>query len=218
MTFVIFRLTRVGAYLIKQCIHLSPCRCSVPLSVFLFPIIMNCTSLRQLYRLLFAVCAFATVPAHAEEVFNFVQMTCIPEFNYFSFRTMAVSRDPSTEANVDELAIVEKRLESRDQVFPADSLLEQPYECNLAAHNVSVRANNTSPRQKDGKCPSCKNFNIEIRLGMKLVASFPAHRQTILETHSLELNQDFLEDCEFADYENRKLCATTHLLSTRKDN
>ncbi len=145
--------------------------------------------------------------ARAEAVLNFVQMTCVPEFEYFSLRTLTVSRNAHKIITADVLAATSKRLESEEQMFSPESLIKQPYQCSSSTRHIIVKIDGYITPHEKGGCALCKNFDIAILVNGEEVDRFSAYGVSALETHWAELDHtNLLRDCTFENYEDHKSC------------
>ena len=83
-----------------------------------------------------AICAaMATTPAHADELYRFLQLTCAPRVHYFSARIIPIynlpSNGPYRDKGLDASLKSRHALERESNLFDVINLTRHPSRCNL---------------------------------------------------------------------------------------
>lgn len=156
------------------------------------------------------IAALSPGVAKADQTWDFLQITCVPELNYFSLHTVAIEKDKFV-TNETELANKLHLLDSQEHMISPQALLKQPYTCNLpdypaahiSAYSLTVKIADYVPVHLHGECGGLEQFNVVIELDGTEVRRFPAfgiNRCGHPETHLLEADALHLLDCAIAKY------------------
>lgn len=147
---------------------------------------------------------FLFFPGHtkAEDQWDFIQVTCSPEFDYFALRTMHMWRNVELVVGTDTQANILKRLESEHHMYAPERIINQPYTCTLPKRKVSVEVADYIPAKEYGECSALAHFHLVIKVDGTEVERFSAYginRCSEEKTHLIELNSYYIQDCTLSD-------------------
>jgi hypothetical protein len=104
--------------------------------------------------------------ALAVERWHFLQMTCSPELDYFSLRTIQVEHSASVPT--EQLL----RAQERNLMFSPDAVAKHPYDCKLQDRTISVELADYIPSHETGMCAAFPSFDVVVRIDGKQVNKF----------------------------------------------
>ena len=150
---------------------------------------------------LFAILVFAaplSIASQAKAQMDYVQITCSPELEYFSARTISFDLDAELSANLRKYkdATQHIRAEGMHPIFR--DLEKHPYICELPRHTLSVEVTNYRPGGEHVACGSLDHFDLLVSIDGKKADEFHAfgsNRCSAPETHMVVLNGGRLSDC-----------------------
>jgi len=152
-----------------------------------------------------------------EGTVDFLQMTCIPELDYFSVQPIVLSRELPREIHIDDDALAQMlmRLKVENQLYTPEALLKTLYECKLPHRTVTIKVEDYVAPHQRGECSLVENFEISLWIGnqKKYQASpFGINRCSEAELHTISLNGfDRLKDCSIEEFGSKKSCKSTIL-------
>jgi hypothetical protein len=160
--------------------------------------------------------AILSLPYQAKaEPLDYIQLTCSPELNYFTARTITLDSDSSTLEDLETDEGAKQLIEERDGMhsIPGD-IDKHPYICKLPRRTITAEITNYFPGGDHMACGSLDHFDVLIKVDGTEVDEFSAfgNRCAGPETHLVEFDVRGLTDCTLPYLGNSSatvLCSTT---------
>jgi len=125
--------------------------------------------------LLIVLITHVAKPARADELYKFVQVQCIPELNYFLFRSFDIYNIGDFPAfkpkqNQDSY----QRLEKQFGVYPLSAIVNG-IKCELELHTIEL-GGSYSPGRELGYCGGVEDAGVWVKLdGKEVLKDLPTH-------------------------------------------
>jgi hypothetical protein len=152
-------------------------------------------NLRKLAALLIVTYFLVPMPcAQADEMWDGIQIDCVPSLDHFSLRTMVFDEEAPKR---DEGAA---SLRNEKHIFGSQYLLKHPFKCELPARSISVSVENFEPGSASpGECALSDHFNLAIGVNGTQIYKFSAYgfnRCENPEAHLVDLDHfNFMTAC-----------------------
>jgi hypothetical protein len=146
--------------------------------------------------LLFLLVATISTPAAADQTWDFIQLSCDPNFHFLSIRGIVLwGRPHGDTAPYTEMY---ERLRSKSSMYAPEQLAKTPFNCSFGDNNVSVAVENYLPARATGECGLVPHFEVAVRSDDKEIYRYRANRCMDQVLHIVDIDDNHIQDCEVA--------------------
>lgn len=161
------------------------------------------------WLLVIACTVLSPLTTHADDRMQLLQVTCRPEYDFFSVRSMQLEYGLSYRKSGEEKTQVLKsdpndpavqRNGEKQGFYTSKTVMEKPVKCELEGRTISVEVANYEKYDGRSGCTYSPRFDVQVSVDGDHIYSFPAFGENSQcmpnENHQVSIRGEELQDCK----------------------